>query len=239
MKKLISTLLAIMVVICSLSVANVAFAASKNVKTVATSTKVWSEINRESSDCTFQYKFAKNKKVTVVITVNDRVTKKTVKYTVSKNVIKFSYKFNSLTHKCSITTINNSNLLKIVDTTKYGKYVTLIAKGNLTYGENTAIVSRLDNTYWSSPSLRKANPTFQCLVVHEFSDGAADCYIAVNHGGLDGWCLARTKDTAVFTYENSNDLYIIEKTSNPNKMNAFLFKNNGNKFTLEKWTRAE
>ena len=85
MKKVISIFLALTVIICSLSLSVPAYAASKSIKSVVTSSKTWCDVGRENGGNTTEYKFAKNNKVTIINSDLAETVKKTVKYKISKN----------------------------------------------------------------------------------------------------------------------------------------------------------
>ncbi len=239
MKKVISILLTLTVIICSVSFTVPAYAATKSIKSVINSSKTWCEVGIKNMGVLTSYKFGKNNKVTIIYSDLEKTTKKTVKYKISKNKIKFSYNMNSYKLKSTISTINGSNLLKATTITDDVKDVELLDKGSFRQRADTEVVTNFENSSWNAPSIKKEYPAAQKLIVEPFEDTSTNAYLDIPNRHINFYCVTNTVNTIKMQSKNLQDTYIIEKTSSPNKMKVFIFKNGGNKYATETWTKAK
>ena len=210
MKKVISIFLALTVIICSLSLSVPAYAASKSIKRVVTSSKTWCDVGRENGGNITEYKFSKNNKVTITNFDAAETIKKTVKYKISKN--------------------------KISDDIKY---VTLLDKGSFKQRSNTKVMKNFEDSSWKTPSMKKKFSSNENLVVDPSDDTDISAYFDTSDGYIEFYGITNTVNTIKLQSYDYQEVYIIEKTSSSNKMKVFIFKNGSNKYTTETWTKVK
>lgn len=239
MKKVISIFLALTVIICLLSLSVPAYAASKSIKSVVTSSKTWCDVGRENGGNTTEYKFTKNNKVTIINSDLAQTVKKTVKYKISKNKITFTYNMYSYKYKSTISMIDGSNLLKITTTSDDIKYVTLLDKGSFKQRSNTKVMKNFEDSSWKAPSLKKKFSSSENLVVDPADGTDINAYFDTSEDYIEFYGVTNTVNTIKLQNYDYQDVYIIEKTSSPNKMKIFIFKNGSNKYTTETWTKVK
>lgn len=238
MKKVISIFLALTVIICSLSLSVPAYAASKSIKSVVTSSKTWCDVGRENGGNITEYKFTKNNKVTITNFDAAETIKKTVKYKISKNKITFTYNMYSYKYKSTVSMISGSNLLKINTISDDIKYVTLLDKGSFKQRSNTKVMKNFEDSSWKTPSMKKKFSSNENLVVDPSDDTDISAYFDTSDGYIEFYGITNTVNTIKLQSYDYQEVYIIEKTSSTNKMKVFIFKNGSNKYTTETWTKV-
>lgn len=238
-KRVISVFLSLTILICSISIGATAFAGTKSIKSVINSSKTWTDIGKDDDDLLTVYKFGKDKKVTVIVSNVAETRKRTVKYKISKNKIKFSYNLDSCMYNITLSIIEGSNLLKATQTTDDTKYVTLLDKGRFTQSADTKLMKNIGNSSWNAPSLKKKYSSFQKLVVYQLDGTYINGYIKTANGNISFYGVTNTRNTIKLQINENPDTYIIERMSNSNKLKVFIFKNASNKYTTETWTKIK
>lgn len=182
----------------------------------------WRFIGELLLDGDDKYSFCFNGKGKVVVEIYGHEDKilKPVKYNKnSKNEISFKVQG----EKYKIKPCENSNLFYI-KLPNHDNYELLVKYGDGYHSKE--LHNAFYGNYWSSETLRKLYPTFQCLV--SYNDDDTSAYIAVDHGGvyLDVLEIGNVILIKIqFNEEINNFQYIVlEYAGNQKRLNAFIGK---------------